>query len=204
MTSQYALYETAKLRDRFQLGSGLPKGVKPNHYIKPTMDAPVVISRDGRPQVELMKWGLVAKGAKDANSVFRYKTYNVPSEKMLSKHSWDTAVRHSRCLVPVNGFYEPKTAADKKQTLFVQFKDQSVFALAGIYSVWETPEGVATGTYSVLTIDTPNQTIAPTTGRIPVIIAAKDEARWLDPAITDVNALYDMIRPYPSHLLQVV
>ncbi len=203
MTSRYALTETAQLRDRFHLGSGLPKGVKPSSSVTPTMSAPVIVSRDGQPQVQVMQWGLVAKGAKDTNSVFRYRTYNVPSEKMLSKHSWDTAVRHSRCLVPVNGFYEPKTAADKKQTLFIQVKDQPLFALAGIYSTWEKPDGSTTGTYSILTIDTPNQTIAPTTGRIPVIISADDEARWLDPSVTDANDLYDMIRAYPSHLLRV-
>jgi len=166
------------------------------------MLAPVVVSRDGRPQVELMKWGLVAKGAKDTNSVFRYKTYNVPSEKVLSKHSWEVAVRQSRCLVPVNGFYVPAGQADKGQTSYVQVKGQALFALAGIYTVWEDPQGATWGTFAVLTIEG-DRAIAPVDGRIPVILAPDDEARWLDTSVTDANALYGLMRAYSGDMLDI-
>ena len=81
MISRYALYDTASLSSRFQLAEGLPKGIKPHYNLSPTASAPVVINRNGSRIVRPMKWGLVANGAKDTNSVFRYKTYNIPSEK---------------------------------------------------------------------------------------------------------------------------
>lgn len=198
MTSQYALYETAKLSERFRLAKGLPKGVKPHRIIKPTMEAPVVVNRGEGPQVELMKWGLVAKGAKDTNSVFRYKTHTVPSEKMLSRHSWENAVRQNRCLVPANGFYEQKGEGAEKQINYIQLKDQPLFALAGIYTYWENPQGITWGTYSILTIED-----GQTRGRMPVIISQDDEKNWLDVSMSDTNTLYSMIRSYPRDILLV-
>lgn len=39
--------------------------------------------------------------------------------------------------------------------------------------------------------------------RMPIIIKPEDEARWLDPAVTDANSIYDMLRPYSDELLTV-
>jgi len=202
MTSRYTLYDTGQLEQRFTLDSGLPKGVKPHYNISPTMAASVVVNRDGVRVVEIMKWGLVAKGAKDTNSVFRYKTYNTPSEKILSKHSRETAVRQSRCLVPVNGYYEITKTEGGKRAYYVERKDRALFALAGIYSSWQDPEGTVHGTYSVLTAEASSD-VSSVSGRMPLIIHQDDEAEWLDPNVSDTNSLYGMIRSYPKDSLQV-
>lgn len=184
------------------LDAGLPKGVRPRYNINPTMDAPVVVMRGGKRTVERMKWGLVAKGAKDTNSVFRYKTYNVPSEKILSKHSWETAIRHHRCLVPANGFYELTGDGNDKRAYYIRFSDMPVFALAGIYSSWEDTSGARHGTYSVVTAGV-GRGLVPGSNRVPIIIHPDDEARWLDESIVDATPLYDMMRPYKADMLQI-
>ena len=194
MTSSYALLDTAKLSVRFNLSKGLPKGVKPFQTIKPTTEAPVIIEQNGERYVELMKWGLIAKGAKDTNSVFRYKTYNVPSEKIFSKHSWETAVRTTRCLVPVNGFYGSSS--------YIHAADNSLLTLAGMYTRWEDSQHKTWGTFSILTTDAHND-ILEASERMPLILATQDEARWLDASITDANAIYDMMRPSSNDLLSV-
>ena len=201
MISRYALYNIAELGNRFNLTEGLPKGVKPHYNNSPTISAPVIINHDGARIIKLMKWGLVAKGAKDTNSVFRYKTYNIPSENIFSRHSWELAVRQSRCLVPANGFYE-LNGSGKKRAYYAQLKDKSLFAFAGIYSSWQDPQGVVHGTYSVITTEA-TQDMPDSSSRMPVIIKREDEARWLDPSVTDANSLYDMLRPYPNGLLEV-
>jgi putative SOS response-associated peptidase YedK len=201
MISRYALYDIADLSSRFHLTEGLPKGVKPHYNNSPTISAPVIISHEGTRVAKLMKWGLVAKGAKDTNSVFRYKTYNIPSENILSRHSWEQAVRERRCLVPANGFYE-LNGSGKKRAYYVQLKDKSLFAFAGVYSSWQDPEGTVHGTYSVITTEA-TSAMPDSSIRMPIIIKPEDEARWLDQTITDANSLYDMLRPYPSELLTV-
>lgn len=196
MISRYALYTTSELSNYFQLAAGLPKGIKPSYNISPTASAPVILDQEGARVAKLMKWGLVAKGAKDTNSVFRYKTYNIASEKIFSRHSWEQAVRERRCLVPANGYYALNNSG-KKQAYYVQPRDEGQVAFAGVYSEWEDPAGVTHGTFSVITIDA-NADTPDVTNRMPVIIKREDEARWLDPTISDMGSLYDMLRPYPT------
>lgn len=202
MISRYALYETALLKDRFDLNEGLPKGIKPHYNIYPTMEAPIVIKRGESIVAERMKWGLMAKGATDVNSIFRYKTFNVPSEKILSKHSWETAIRQNRCLVPANGFYIMTENQGIKHASYVKIKDQSLFALAGIYRSWQDPSGEEYGTYSVITIDSVMSNRMGSQ-RMPIIIRRDEESRWIDPAVNDVNSLYDMLRAYSTEQLDI-
>lgn len=201
MISRYSLYTTSDLRDRFGLASGLPKGVKPRYNIYPTLQAPVIISDNNHAIVEQMGWGLTPKGAKDANSVFRYKTYNVPSEKILAKHSWETAVRRNRCLVPANGFYQLDETGDKKRAYYIQLKGNAMVAFAGIYSKWEDGE-VTRATYSIITSEAPHQ-LRHIANRMPIILGVNEEYRWLDTSVTDANALFDMLRPIPGDQLLI-
>jgi len=198
MISRYALYDIADLSNHFHITEGLPKGVKPHYNNSPTLSAPVIISHEGTPIIKLMKWGLIAKGAKDTNSVFRYKTYNVPLEKIFSRHSWELAVRESRCLVPANGFYE-LNGSGKKRAFYVQPNDKSLLGFAGVHSSWQDSEGVIHGTYSIITTEATSEMPNSST-RMPIIIKREDEARWLDPTITDANSLHDMLRPYSGEL----
>jgi putative SOS response-associated peptidase YedK len=202
MISRYSLYTTSDLTDRFTLASGLPKGVKPRYNVQPVLDSPVIVNQDGSIVAKQMSWGLLPKGAKDTNSVFRYKTFNVPSEKILAKHSWETAVRHSRCLVPANGFYQLAGNGNEKRAYYIQLKDAPLFAFAGVYSSWNDDAGKEHSTYSIITSQAPHalRTIAE---RMPIILSAGEEGRWLDASVTDANALFDMLRPIASEQLHV-
>ena len=203
MSSRYALYEIDKLRDRFALASGVPKGVKPHYNISPTQSVPVIVSRDGKNEMERMKWGLISKGAVDANSVFRYKTFNTRSETIFDKPALRTAVRMSRCLIPANGFYEWKKTSDTKQPFYIKPTDQSLFAFAGICSSWTDPEGKEWATCSIITVSSDAEDdMAPS--RLPIIVQPKDEADWLNPEITDVGVLYRFMTPYPAHQLEII
>lgn len=203
MSSRYALYEIDKLRDRFALASGVPKGVKPHYNISPTQLIPAVVSRDGKNEMELMKWGLISKGAVNANSVFRYKTFNTRSESVFDKPGLRMAIRTTRCLIPANGFYEWKKTSDSKQPFYIKPTDQSLFAFAGICSSWADPEGKEWATCSIITIDSDAEDDM-TPSRLPIIIRPNDEADWLNPEITDVGVLYRFMTPYPTDQLEII
>lgn len=194
MISRYALYDIADISKRFNITQGLPKGIKPHYNINPTNEAPVIINTQDALVVQNMKWGLVAKGAKDTNSVFRYKTYNIPSENILSRHSWQQAVRDRRCLVPANGFYQ-LNGSGKKRAYYTQPKSKSLIAFAGVYSSWEDPDGITHGIYSIITTEASGDNALDFNNRIPIVIKTEDEVRWLDPSIKDANSIYDMLRP---------
>jgi putative SOS response-associated peptidase YedK len=202
MCGRYALFQTEKLRDRFNLANGLPAGVKPRYNIGPTQLEPIIVDRNGEPTVELMKWGFVPRWAKDTNSVFRYKTFNARSEGIFEKATWKKAIRHSRCLVPANGFYEWQTTDDGKQPYFIRPADNELFSFAGVYSSWQDADGVDWGTYSIVTTE-PNEEMKSIHNRMPVILNRADEPVWLDPANDDMNVLYDLMRPYPNGKLMM-
>lgn len=203
MTSRFALYETADLRDRFAPESGTPRGVKPHYNISPAARIPVIVSREGKLTIEQMIWGFVPVGAKDTNSIFRYKTYAVRSEKILETHTYRTAVRTQRCLIPANGFFEWKKSAVDKKPFYIRPVADGLFALAGIYSEWTDPEGAVHGICAVVTIDSERDSDS-LPSRLPVIVSQSDEAAWLDPSVSDLSTLFQIMRPVDASTLVIV
>ena len=102
MIERLALYDIDKLRDRFTLADGVPKGVKKRYNIVPSQLIPVIVKRDDANVIERMQWGFVPQNAKDTNPIFRYKTHTVKSEDVFKKSMWEKAIRTQRCLIPAN------------------------------------------------------------------------------------------------------
>lgn len=195
MSDRYTLYEIENLRDRFALPAGVPAGVKKSYNISPTQTIPAIVSNNGVPEMRRMKWGFVPANAKNLNSVFRYRTHRANSEGIFNKPTWQAAIRTQRCIIPANGFYEWKQAAEGKRAFYIHPTDQSLFALAGIYGSWTDPQGVKWGVCAIITTATGSESdMLPS--RLPVILDPADEADWLNPEISDISTLYKIMRPY--------
>lgn len=203
MTTRYTLFEIENLSKRFEVADGVPKGTKRQYNISPTTNAPVVLIQDGKRVIEQRVWGLIPQNAKDTSSVFRYKTFAARSEVIFKKPSLAKAIRTQRCLVPANGFYEWRFSGGEKVPYFVQLSGRPLFAMAGIYSSWTDPEGKECGTYSVVTIDSHSSSSHTRIPR-PVILSSDEEAAWLDLAVSDMTALYGMMRPYTDDALTFI
>lgn len=196
MAERYTLFTIEKLRDRFQLPQGVPAGVKRNYNISPSALGAVVVSRDGVPVLERMKWGFIPATAKNDNSVFRYKTYLAKSEGIFSKATWQDSIRQRRCLVPANGYYEWRQTPDGKVPFYVRPADQELCALAGVYSTWTDPEGVQWGTYAIVTAlhdRGPKQPL-----QRPIILDKTRESEWINPDITDMSDIYGLMHITPD------
>ncbi len=201
MAERYTLFEIDKLRDRFNLANGVPAGVKRSYNISPTQLGSVIVNRDGVNVLERMKWGFIPATAKDNNSVFRYKTYLAKFEGIFSKPTWQESIRHSRCLVPANGYYEWQPTVDGKLPFYIRPADQELFAFAGIYSSWTDPQGEVHGTYAIVTTLHDRDMKKPL--QRPLILAPNDESEWLNPEISDVSTLYGIMRPMPDDALRM-
>ena len=193
MIERYALYDIAKLRDRFNLAAGVPKGVKPHYNIQPAQLVPVILQRDGARVMELMQWGFVPQNAKDTNSIFRYKTFVARSEDVFKTVMWERSVNTRRCLVPFNGFYIWHKTAGDKTPYYVQVKDEPLAALAGIYSSWTNSNGVESGMVSIVTVPASAQASG-LTDRLPVIVPTNQHDAWLNTESDDTSSLYDIMR----------
>lgn len=201
MAERYTLFEIENLTDRFKLPSGVPAGVKRSYNISPTQLGAVIVNRDGTHALERMKWGFVPANAKDTNSVFRYKTYAAKAEGIFSKPTWQDSIRNKRCLVPANGYYEWQQTLTGKLPFYISPKAQTLFAFAGIYSSWTDPDGKEWGTYAIVTTLHDRGPKKPL--QRPVILQPGDEAEWLDPAVSDLNTLYGIMRPTPDDELRM-
>jgi putative SOS response-associated peptidase YedK len=202
MCGRYALFQIEQLRERFRIANNLPDGLRPRYNIGPSYLEPVIVERDGTPHVEVMKWGFIPRWAKDAKSIFRYKTFNARSEGIFDKPIWKKAIRQTRCLVPANGFYEWKDTASGKQPFFINLSGNPLFSFAGLYGRWQDSTGFEWGTYSIVTTQ-PNKDMSPIHDRMPVILTPEDEAVWLDSSIDDINLLAHLMQSYPDNQLDV-
>lgn len=202
MTARYALFTIDKLSARFAPEAGVPKGTKPSYNISPAQSVPVIVMRDGARAIETMKWGFIPAGAKDTNSVFRYKTHIARSEGIFERPTWADAIRTSRCLIPANGFYEWRNLPEGRVPYFIQTNDQPLFAFAGLYGEWTDPDGKVWGMCALITSNSGTDSIM-TPSRLPVIVDPADENDWLNPAIGDINTLYKIMRPYDPEQLRI-
>jgi putative SOS response-associated peptidase YedK len=145
-----------------------------------------------------MRWGLIPSWAKDAS--IGNKLANARAETVAEKPAFRSAFKRRRCLIPASGFYEWKPVAGRKQPYYIRPADDGLFAFAGLYEVWSSPEGLL-HTCTVLTTDA-NALMREIHNRMPVIVAPEDYRRWLDPGNTTGAGLGKLLAPYPAeHML---
>lgn len=206
MCGRYALFQTKQLGTRFHVPSdemrAIEEELKARYNIGPSQTEPAIYEQGGREHIELMHWGFMPHWAHDFKSVFRYKTFNARSEEIFKKPTYRSAIKHTRCLVPSNGFYEWKATKGGKQPYFIRPKDQELFAFAGIYSQWEDESGQEWDTYSILTTE-PNNQMEGIHDRMPVILHPDDEEAWLDESLDTPEVLQPLMQPYEDDGLEI-
>ncbi len=180
--------------------------VKPGHYvheprynIAPSQPAPVIVREDEN-VMKMMKWGLVPYWAKDPKIGF--KLINARAETITEKPSFKTAFKKRRCLVPADGFYEWEKGQGKRVKIPHRFVLNSgkLFSFAGLWDIWQTPEGKPLETFTIITTS-PNELMKPIHDRMPVILHKEDEELWLDPGANE-NALLSILKPFESELME--
>jgi putative SOS response-associated peptidase YedK len=195
MCGRYRL--TAKeryLRDHFGLEGDLSWA--PRWNMAPTQKVPIVRQDRSEPKrtFSSVRWGLIPAWAKEASIGF--KTINAMSETAADKPAFRDAMRHRRCLIPADGFYEwQKVGTREKQPYSFGMIDDSVFAFAGLWERWRGPVGEFVETCTILTAK-PNSLVAIVHDRMPVILKAEDYDQWLDPGITDAARVADCLKPF--------
>ncbi len=192
MIDKYSLIETGKISPQFAPKSGVPKGTKPNAIVKPSQLVPIIIINEGNRVIESAKWGFIPQNAKDNNSIFRYKTYNVASENIFTKPSWASVIRNQRCIIPANSFYRDKGPSNDKQTYSYSSNDGSLLGLAGIFTKWTDSDGKIWNIFSMITADT-----------YPILVTSDKIDDWLNPEIDDMNSLYEIMQPIDTSSLKI-
>jgi putative SOS response-associated peptidase YedK len=88
------------------VGTGCSSGAGLQHRAVDLSAHHSIESRGWRREVVLMRWGLIPAKTADPDAFKIFSTTNARAETILEKPIWKEPFQHSRCLVPVSGFYE--------------------------------------------------------------------------------------------------
>jgi putative SOS response-associated peptidase YedK len=183
------------LAERFQAGDEIDD--TPRYNIAPTQPVLTVRREQGKKirQFSTMRWGLIPHWARDMSIGTR--TLNARSETVTSTPAFRDCILTKRCLIPADGFYEWRAMGRVKQPYCFEVGEGEVFALAGLWDEWKSPDGEVIESCTILTT-TPNTLVGDMHDRMPVIVPPEKYEVWLDPDVTDFNAIRDILQPYDA------
>lgn len=148
---------------------------------------------------EPMQWGLVPSWSK--TKLTSPLLNNARAETISTKPSFSNSFQHRRCLIPANGFFEWKRLDTRSKQPWNIFRaDGQPLALAGIWDSWQTTDGDLLESCAVVTTEA-NSFMSAIHDRMPVILEKSDWKTWLDPAVTDLEMLTQLLTPCTSELL---
>lgn len=158
---RFGLESVPEVRPRYNISPGQPIAVvRENPYL-------------GSRECTFLNWGLVPFWANEPTIGMRL--INARAESAAGKPAFRGPMRHHRCLIPANGFYEWKHG----QPYYFSPNDGALFAFAGVFDHWAHADGSEIESCAILTTAA-NKLVATVHKRMPVIIQADDYAAWLD------------------------
>ena len=196
--TQTAAFDELALRFGITVEDTGLEDLGPRYNVAPSQAVPIVVGHNGGRQIIVARWGFHPVWMKDS----KLAPINAKVETVATSRMFQGAVKHARCLVPADGFYEWKAVPGqkRKQPYYLRLKVGGLFAFAGLY----TPPGaesVVPATCTIITT-TPNELVAPIHDRMPVILARDDEGRWTDAGVTDPATVLPCLRPLPADLME--
>lgn len=186
----------------------------PRYNIAPTQDVLAILESGQTREAAMLRWGLLPPWTSDINVGSRM--INARAETVSEKTSYKNAFRKRRCLIPADGFYEwtdpdpvdedlgglfgdPNQTAKKplRQPHWIGMKDQSIFAMAGIWELNQQTELGSVETCCIITTG-PNELLEPMHDRMPVILPPDLWDLWLDPDFESIEVLESMLVPFDA------
>jgi putative SOS response-associated peptidase YedK len=147
--------------------------------------------------LELLRWGLIPHGCKDAEG--GRKPINARAESVAQLPTFRAAYAKRRCIVPVDCFFEWRAVkgARAKQPFAVAMESRAPFAIGGLWENWRHRQsGEWIRTVAIITVPS-NELVAKIHDRMPLILPKQAYECWLgqkpDP--------HDLLVPYPAELM---
>jgi putative SOS response-associated peptidase YedK len=196
MCGRYSLSKSKiELEERFQ-AEMLPD-FHPRYNIAPTQLIPVITSQSPK-GFSFFYWGITPEFGQ--NRPVTQTLINARAETVSEKISFKISFKRRRCLVPADGFYEWKRLGKKTKIPYrFTIEENKLFAFAGIWEEYETVAGEIQHTFLILTTS-PNEKVAEIHDRMPVILAQKDEKKWLN-SYSSEEELKTILNPYSADLM---
>ncbi len=142
--------------------------------IIPTDLAPVLVSREGIPMAEPMRWGF--RRWDDGGVVI-----NARAETAARKQMFRASLFTRRLVVPSTGFLEWRRTDGRrgKEKYWIRRPGENMLYMAGLYRYYDGPDGAPEPRFVILTTGA-NGELAGIHDRMPVILDANELKAWLD------------------------
>lgn len=196
VAEHFALADLPLLEPRYNIAPGQPVDLV--RGVPPAAASDAAQLRQRRREWSRAQWGLVPPWAKNPAQA---GWINARAETAATRPAFRAALRYRRCLIPADGFYEWKRLGRRKQPYFIRFRDDRLFAFAGIWESRESEDGSQSESCAILTT-APNALMSQIHDRMPVILRPEDYADWLDLDLQDPAALRPLLRPYPAEEME--
>lgn len=162
---------------------------EPRYNIAPTQDVFVVADLGDGVELTTLSWGLIPAHSSDGR-----RFINARGETIETKPSFSESYKKRRCLILADGFCEWKRSGKAIKPYYIQMKDESPFAFAGIWDSWYTKERI---TACAIVTTAANETLKPIHHRMPVILTSESYESWLSPD-ADPRLLHELLAPFPA------
>lgn len=171
----------------------------PRYNIAPTQNIVTVLQeKDSERHLELLRWGLIPSWAKEES--IGNKMINARAETLAEKPSFKRLLHNRRCLIVADGFYEWRQEQKGKTPMYITLKDHELFAFAGLWDAWKSPDGELLRTCTIITTQ-PNELVANIHNRMPAILPRAASDAWLDPSLNDDQELLSLLKPYAAEAM---
>lgn len=206
-----------ELVDLFDVTEIVGEPLPASYNIAPTQEARVVLERAPREapgggsgggsggvtrQLRTLRWGLVPVWAKDVKIGNRMANARV--ETVTEKPAFKRAAAKRRLLVPADGYYEwEKREGRTKVPHFLHGADEDVLTFAGLYELWPDPAKEEDDpdrwlwTFTILTTRA-GDALGHIHDRTPVIVPPDMRDDWLDPTLTDLELVRQVLDALPE------
>jgi putative SOS response-associated peptidase YedK len=169
----------------------------PRTYVAPLTPIAIIRVENNERHFAVVRWGLIPSWVKEIKP--GKPIINARTETLLEKPSFRNAIKHRRCLIPADGFYEWQgDVPGKKIPHFIHRPDHGLFAFAGLWEHWLGADGSEIETAAIITT-TPNAIIAQIHGRMPVVIHPENFAEWLDVENFGAEEAMQFLKPAPEN-----
>jgi putative SOS response-associated peptidase YedK len=204
MCGRYVIEDYQELSERLvQVPLRYDFNFSPNWNAAPTQTLPVVVEEDDEWVVKGMHWGLIPKWTKPGQRP-KVMPINARSETAADKPMFKPLMKHRRCIVPANGFYEwQNLGSGPKQPYFIHPRDRDLFLFAGLWDEAPAgPEGEPIQSFTILTTGA-NDTMARIHDRMPMTLEDDIVPDWLDVEETEPEPLEQMLVPAVSEAFEM-
>jgi putative SOS response-associated peptidase YedK len=182
-----------------QLEAITEKHYNASGFIYPNL---LVVTNKRPDDFQMLTWGMVPFFMRDVAhpKELKWNTLNCVGEKMFETKSYKNPAEKRRCLICLDGFYEPHHYKGVSYPFFIRHKNDDPMWVAGLWN-----DNGHIQTVSLVTVEA-----SPLLGRIhndkkrmPLILPHEMRRDWLSEleSPADKDALRELIQPYDDELL---